>query len=70
MATVKKRAHLSIDKKFEVIKYAADHPGVGVRAIGEQFKIGKTQVSDILKNKDSFYPNGFWVKSGNPPKAS
>lgn len=53
MATAKKRVHLSIDKKVEVIKYAADHPGVGVRAIGEQFKIGKTQVSDILKNKDS-----------------
>ena len=28
-------------------------PGVGIRAIGEQFKISKTQVSDILKNKDS-----------------
>ena len=53
MATAKKRVHLSINKNVEVIKYAADHPGVGVRAIGEQFKIGKTQVSDILKNKDS-----------------
>ena len=59
MATAKKRVHLSINKNVEVIKYAADHPGVGVRAIGEQFKIGKTQVSDILKNKDTFYPNGF-----------
>ena len=45
--------HLSIDKKVEVIKYAAGHPGVGVRAIGEQFKVSKTQVSDILKNKES-----------------
>ena len=55
IATAKKRVHLSIDKKVEVIKYAADHPGVSVRAIGEQFKIGKTQVSDILKNKDSIH---------------
>ena len=50
--------HLSIDKKVEVIKYAADHPGVGVRAIGEQFQVSKfqvskTQVSGILKNKES-----------------
>ena len=45
--------HLSIDKKVKVIKYAADHPGVGVRAIGEQFKVSKTQVCDILKNKES-----------------
>ena len=35
MATARKRVHLSIDKKVKVIKYAADHPGVGVRAIGE-----------------------------------
>ena len=53
MATAKKRVHLTIDKKVEVIKYAADHPGIGVRAIGENFKVRKTQVSDILKNKDS-----------------
>ena len=53
MATAKKRVHLSIDKKVEVIKYAADHRGVGVRAIADHFQIGKTQVSDILKNKDS-----------------
>ena len=53
MATAKKRVHLTIDKKVEVIKYAADHPGIGIRAIGEHFKVGKTQVSDILKNKDS-----------------
>ena len=33
--------HLSIDKKVEVIKYAAGHPGIGVRAIGEQFKVSK-----------------------------
>ena len=53
MATARKRVHLSIDKKVEVIKYAAGHPGVGVRAIGEHFKVSKTQVSDILKNNES-----------------
>ena len=53
MATAKKRVHLTIDKKVEVIKYAADHPRIGVRAIGENFTVGITHVSDILKNKDS-----------------
>lgn len=53
MATARKGVHLSIDKKVEVIKYAAGHPGVGVRDIGEQFEVSKTQVSDILKNKES-----------------
>ena len=54
MATARKRVHPSIDKKVEVIKYAADDPGVGVRAIGEQFKVSKIKVSDILlKNKKS-----------------
>jgi len=48
MATAWKRVHLSINKKVEVIKYAAGHPGVGFRAIGEQFKVSKTQVSDKL----------------------
>jgi len=39
MATARKIVHLSINKKVKVIKYAAGHPGVGVGAIGEQFKV-------------------------------
>ena len=49
----RKRTHLSIERKAEVIKYAKDHAGVGVRALAESFGIGKTQVSEILKNKDT-----------------
>ena len=49
----KKRTLLSIEKKAEVIKYAKDHTGVGVRALAELFGIGKTQVSEILKNKET-----------------
>lgn len=41
MATAKKIVHLSTDKNIEVIKYAADHPRVGVRAIADHFQIGK-----------------------------
>ena len=49
----RKRTHLSIEKKAEVIKYAKDHTGVGIRALAESFGIGKTQVSGILKNKET-----------------
>ena len=35
MTTAKKRVHLSIDEKIEVIRYAADHPRIGVRAMGQ-----------------------------------
>ena len=53
MAKARKRVHLSIDKKVEVIKYVTNHPVVGVRTCGGQFKVSKPQVSDILKNKES-----------------
>ena len=55
MASVKvKRTHLSLEKKIEVIKYARNHPGTSVRAIAEAIgSIGKTQVSEILKKKDT-----------------
>ena len=43
---------MSIEKKVEVIK-AKDHTRVGVRALAESFGIGKTQVSEILKNKET-----------------
>ena len=44
-----KRTHLSLVKKVEVIKY-----GASVRAIAEAMgNIGKTQVADILKQKES-----------------
>ena len=53
MASGRKRTHLSLEKKTEVIKYAKDNSGVCVRAVAETFGIGKTQVSEILKNKES-----------------
>ena len=38
MATAKKRVHLSIDKKVEVIKYAADHPGLVLEQLVNSLK--------------------------------
>ena len=43
----RKRTHLSIEKKVEVIKYTKDHSGIGVRALTESFGIGKMQAKEI-----------------------
>ena len=48
-----KRTLLSIERKAELIKYAKNHSGIGVRALAESFGIGKTTVSDILKNSET-----------------
>ncbi len=48
MATSRKRVHLS----GEEINEAKKHPGVTVRTLGEKFGCGKTQISDILRNKE------------------
>ncbi|CAB4019426.1 tigger transposable element-derived 6-like, partial [Paramuricea clavata] len=42
-----------IDDKVELIKYHESHPQLGVRKIAEKFSCGRTQVSTIIKNKES-----------------
>ena len=48
-----KRNFLSLEKKLEVIKYMYQqkNPRISIRAVGEQFNCGKTQIANILKNK-------------------
>ena len=48
-----KRNYLNLEQKVAVIKYAGKHPGIGVRELAEVFKCGKTQVGQILKNRES-----------------
>lgn len=45
-----KRKCLSLDEKMDILNYAKDHPKMGCRQIAEHFSIGKTAVSNILKN--------------------
>ena len=46
-----KRNCLSLEKKVEVIKYQQKNPTISIRALGEQFNCGKTQIAYVLKNK-------------------
>ena len=50
---VHKRNYLSLEKKVEVIKHSLKNPRTSIRALGEKFSCGKTQIAYILKNKES-----------------
>lgn len=52
MASSKKRAHLSLETKVQVINQAKANSQLTVRSLAEMFGCGRTQISDILKNKD------------------
>ena len=54
----KKRRNLSLDKKMKkVIDYANKNPKMGCRVIAEHFSIGKTCVSNTLRNAKFFKGN-------------
>ena len=42
---------LSLEKKVEVIQHQQKNPTISIRALGELFNCGKTQIAYILKNK-------------------
>ena len=49
----KKRTYLTLKQKVKVIKYAEKNPSVKLRSLAQMFDCGRTQVSTILKDKDS-----------------
>ena len=50
MASHKKRVYLTLEKKVELIKHV---PGHSLRSLETIFGCGKTQISKVLKNKES-----------------
>ena len=50
MASHMKRVYLTLEKKVELIKHA---PGHSLRSLETIFGCGKTQISKVLKNKES-----------------
>ena len=55
LSTARTRNVLSLKKKVEVLTVAEKNPQIGVRRLAELFSCGKTQISTILKNKESIF---------------
>ena len=53
LSTQKKRAQLSLKKKVEVITTAEKNRTLSLKALGYHFGCGKTQIGNILKDKES-----------------
>lgn len=49
----KKRNYLTLQKRVEVIKEFGKNPGMNHRVLAEMFNCGKTQIGQILKQKES-----------------
>ena len=47
------RNDLSLARKVEVIEYRKKNPTLGSRKIAEAFKCGRTQIQNIIKNKEA-----------------
>lgn len=47
------RNDLSLARKVEVIEYRKKNPTLGSRKIAEVFKCGRTQIQNIIKNKEA-----------------
>ena len=70
---VKKRKHLSLEKKVEVIK-AEGRGKTSIRSLAQEFDCGRTQIADILKKKkvilDLYSSNAHKNKQVIRPKQS
>jgi hypothetical protein len=63
ISSSKARTCLSIDDKVELIKYHESHPQLGLRKIAEKCSCGRTQVSTIIKNKESILDEAIHVEN-------
>ena len=53
LKTWQARNALSLKKKVEVIKAAKSNPQFNVRMLADMFECGRSQISSLLKNKES-----------------
>ena len=63
LGSSKRRCHLSLQEKVEVIKKTSSSPGISMRALNELFGCGKTQIADIFKKESTVIREIFVVKN-------
>ena len=66
LAVRKKRNHLPLKTKVEVIQTVQKSPGIKLRVLAEMFHCGKTQIAQILKTKESLLSE-YAVAGGRSP---
>ena len=53
-STRRARNELSLEQKFRIVEeYESSNSSLGIRKLAEKYTCGKTQISNIIKNKES-----------------
>lgn len=58
-----KRKWLTLREKIEILDFCMEHPKVGVRSVAIKFNVGRTQISNIVKEEEVL--RDAWVSNKN-----
>jgi len=58
-----KPKRLSLREKVNILDYRKNNGNIGICALAEKFHVGKTQIADIVSNKEEIYK--VWIENGN-----
>jgi len=50
---------LSLCEKIEILDFCQNNGNVEIRVLADKFQVGKTQITDIVSNKDEIIKHGF-----------
>ncbi|XP_025208662.1 jerky protein homolog-like [Melanaphis sacchari] len=56
-----KRKRLTLKEKIDILEFRTSNT-MGVRALADKFSVSKTQIADIIANKDALYK--IWAENG------
>jgi len=56
-----KRKRLTLKEKIDILEFRTLNT-MGVRALADKFSVSKTQIADIIANKDALYK--IWAENG------
>ncbi|KAL4119556.1 hypothetical protein QTP88_012361 [Uroleucon formosanum] len=50
-----KRKRLTLKEKIDILEFRTSNTNMGVRALADKFSVSKTQILNIIANKDVLY---------------